>query len=165
MIGAFLVLALVTAERVGELWLAQHNTRRLLANGAVAHADEHYPLLIALHAAWLAGLWLFAWDRPLDLLWLGAFGLLQILRVWVLTTLKDRWTTRIITMPNEILVKRGPYRFLEHPNYAVVIGEIAVLPLVFGLWRFAIVFSILNAAVLFIRIRAENNALAALRGD
>ncbi len=163
MSGAVILLTLVTLERVGELWLARRNTRGLLARGGVEHAAGHYPIIVALHALWLLGLWLLAPDQPISLAWLGAFGLLQILRFWTLATLGERWTTRIITVPNETLVRRGPYRFIDHPNYAVVVGEIAVLPLVFGLWQFALVFSILNAAVLFIRIRAENGALANLR--
>lgn len=163
MIGAVFLLTLVTAERVGELWLARRNTRELLAHGGVEHAAGHYPMIVALHAFWLAGLWLLAWDKPINLAWLGIFGLLQILRLWILATLKGRWTTRIITVPGETLVKRGPYRFIEHPNYAVVVGEIAVLPLVFGLWLFALAFSLLNAGALFIRISAENHALRALR--
>jgi len=80
-------------------------------------------------------------------------------RIWVLQTLGRRWTTRIIVVPGEQLVAKGPYRFLNHPNYAVVVAEIALLPLVFGLWRVALVFTILNAALLSIRIRAENKAL------
>lgn len=163
MIGAVFLLTLVTAERVGELWLARRNTRELLAHGGVEHAAGHYPMIVALHAFWLAGLWLLAWDKPINLGWLGIFGLLQILRLWILATLKGRWTTRIITVPGETLVKRGPYRFIEHPNYAVVVGEIAVLPLVFGLWLFALAFSLLNVGALFIRISAENHALRALR--
>jgi len=99
----------------------------------------------------------------LNLAWLGVFVLLQAMRVWALATLGRRWTTRIIAVPGETLVRRGPYRFLNHPNYAVVVGEIAVLPLVFGLWQYALVFSILNAAVLTTRIQAEDRALAGLR--
>jgi methyltransferase len=163
MIGSVILLALVTAERLGELWLARRNTRQLLARGAVEHASGHYPYIVALHALWLAGLWVLAWDRPVNLTWLGMFAILQLLRLWVLGTLKDRWTTRIVTVPNETLVARGPYRLLEHPNYAVVICEIAVLPMVFGLWQFALLFTALNAAVLSIRIRAENTALAGSR--
>jgi len=77
----------------------------------------------------------------------------------VLASIGTRWTTRIIAVPGETLVRRGPYRFIPHPNYAVVVGEIAVLPLVFGLWAYALVFSVLNASVLWIRIRAERRAL------
>ena len=163
MIGSITLLTLVTAERVGELWLAQRNTRALLQRGGVEHAAGHYPLIVALHALWLGGLWVLAWDLPMQVGWLALFALLQVLRAWTLATLKGRWTTRIITVTEEVLVKRGPYRFFQHPNYAVVIGEIAALPLVFGLWQFALVFSFLNGAALFVRIRAENRALAALR--
>ncbi|MEA3059220.1 MAG: methyltransferase [Sphingomonadales bacterium] len=153
------ILALVTLERVAELWLANRNTRRLLAQGAREHAPGHYPLIVALHAAWLALLWWLAPDRPVSLPLLGLFGLVEIARIWVLQTLGPRWTTRIIVVPRETLVRRGPYRFLNHPNYAVVVAEIALLPLVFGLWRMALVFTILNAALLAVRIREENRAL------
>jgi methyltransferase len=160
---AFLVLAFVTAERLFELWLAGRNTRNLLARGAMEAAAGHYCLIVALHAAWLGGLWIAAWDRPLNMGWLTVFSILQILRIWVLATLGSRWTTRIIVVPGEALVRKGPYRLMKHPNYAVVIGEIAILPLVFGLVTYALIFSILNGLVLTVRIRAENAALADLR--
>ena len=160
MIWSVMLLAFVTLERLGELVLARRNTSRLLARGAVEHGAGHYPLIVLLHAAWLVGLWWMAWNLPIHPVWLGAFLLLQALRIWVLTTLGDRWTTRIIVVPGAPLVARGPYRWLSHPNYAVVIGEIAVLPLVFGLVWYAVMFSLLNAAVLAIRVRAENRALA-----
>jgi len=162
MILAAGILAFVTVERVLELLLAKRNTRHLLARGGIEVAARHYPLIVALHAAWLIGLWVFAWDAPVSLGWLGLFALLQIGRLWVLMTLKGRWTTRIIVVPGETLVTAGPYRFLSHPNYAVVIGEIAVLPLAFGLPWFALMFGILNAGVLTIRISAENRALRSL---
>jgi methyltransferase len=104
-------------------------------------------------------LWLLATGRPVDPFWLALFVLLLLARFWVIATLGPRWTTRIIVIPDAPLVKEGPYRFLNHPNYWVVIGEIAVLPLVFGLPWVALVFSILNAAALTIRIREENRAL------
>ncbi|MGA7674488.1 MAG: isoprenylcysteine carboxylmethyltransferase family protein [Rhizomicrobium sp.] len=159
MIYAVVILALVTAERVTELFLAKRNTARLLGRGGREVAPEHYPLIVALHAAWLGGLWLLAWDRPIQWAWLALFAVLQILRLWVLSTLGDRWTTRIVILPGAPLVESGPYRFLKHPNYAVVIGEIAVLPLAFGLPWYALAFSILNGIVLSIRLRAENAAL------
>jgi len=159
-IASVLVLAAVTAERVAELVLARRNTARLMAQGAIEHSPGHYPLIVTLHAAWLAGLWLFGWDRPVQWGWLGVFSLLQVLRAWVLITLKERWTTRIITLPGETLVRRGPYRLIHHPNYLVVVGEIAVLPLAFGLPMFAAVFTVANATLLWIRIRAETSALA-----
>jgi len=154
-----LILALVTLQRLGELWLANRNTRRLLSQGAREHAPGHYPLIVAVHALWLATLWWFGLDRPLDIFWLAMFVIVEIARIWVLASLGPRWTTRIIVLPEAPLVRRGPYRFVNHPNYLVVIAEIVVLPLVFGLWPVALLFSALNAAALAIRIHAENAAL------
>lgn len=154
-----LILALVTAQRLGELVLSRRNTARLLAQGAREVAGGHYRYMVALHALWLAGLWGLAPGRPVHLAWLLAYLLLQGLRVWVLASLGRRWTTRIIVLPQAPLVRRGPYRFLSHPNYVVVAGEFAVLPLVFGLPGYALVFSVLNAILLYVRIRAENTAL------
>jgi len=159
MIVSLAVLGFVTAQRLGELVVANRNTRRLLAQGGVERGAEHYPLIVGLHAAWLAGLWLLAWDRPVNLAWLAVYAVLQAGRIWVLASLGARWTTRIIAVPGETLVRKGPYRFIPHPNYVVVAGEILVLPLVFGLWAYALVFSALNATVLWIRIRAEGRAL------
>ena len=156
---AIAVLALVTLQRLGELLLAQRNTRRLIAQGAYEVGAAHYPLIVGLHAAWLAGLWLFGWDRDVSLPWLSVFVVLQLLRVWVIASLGGRWTTRIIILPGAPLVRRGPYRLLSHPNYAVVVGEIAVLPLAFGLPALAALFSLLNGLVLWVRIRAEARAL------
>ena len=153
------LLGLVTLQRLAELPIARANTRRLLAAGGKEVAAGHYPLLVGLHAAWLASLWWFAPGRPINPVPLGLFALLQVGRYWVIRTLGRRWTTRIIVVPGEKLVARGPYRFVNHPNYLVVAGEIALLPLVFGLWRLALAFSLINAAVLTIRIRAEDAAL------
>jgi methyltransferase len=155
-----LILALVTFQRLGELWLSNRNTRRLLAAGAIEHGRGHYPLIVALHAAWLLALWWLAPGRGIDAFWLAMFVLLQIARIWVIATLGPRWTTRIIVPADAPLVRCGPYRLLNHPNYWIVAGEIAALPLVFGLWEVALVFSLLNAVVLAIRVRAENRALA-----
>jgi len=160
---AVLLLAFVTAERLGELWLARRNTVALLAKGAFEVAPGHYPLIVLLHAFWLSGLWLTGWAHPLSRSWLVVFLALQVFRAWVLLTLGRRWTTRIIVLPDAPLVSNGPYRFLPHPNYAVVIGEIAVLPLCLGLPWHAAAFSAANAVILTIRIRAENAALAGLR--
>lgn len=164
MTAAILLLAFVTLERLAELGLARRNTAALLAKGALEFAPGHYPLIVALHAAWLAGLWWLGWDRPIHEGWLALFVLLQIARVWVLLTLGRRWTTRIIVLPGAPLVRHGPYRFLSHPNYVVVVGEIAALPLALGLPLYALAFSILNAAVLIIRIRAEQTALQRTAG-
>ena len=157
------IIALVTLQRLFELWLSNRNTRRLLAEGAREYGAAHYPLIVALHLLWLAALWWLAPGRGVDLVWLAIFVLLQLGRVWVIASLGRRWTTRIIVLPGSPRVRRGPYRFLDHPNYLVVAGEIAVLPLVFGLWQVAAVFTLLNAVILWVRIRAEDRALASLR--
>ncbi|HET9812851.1 MAG TPA: isoprenylcysteine carboxylmethyltransferase family protein [Sphingomicrobium sp.] len=156
---AVLILALVTLQRLGELWLSIRNTKRLLAQGAHEVGRRHYPLIVALHALWLAALWWLAPGRPVDGFWLAMFVLLEVARIWVLASLGSRWTTRIIVLPQAPLVERGPYRWVRHPNYLIVIGEIAVLPVVFGFWDLALIFSLLNAAVLTVRIREENRAL------
>ena len=162
---SIIVLGLVTVQRLGELVLANHNTRRLMVRGGVETGAGHYPIIVILHAAWLAGLWLLAWNRPTNLPLLAIFIALQLARVWVIATLGDRWTTRIITLPGADLVRRGPYRWVSHPNYVVVAAEIAVLPLAFGLVGFAILFSIVNAAVLWLRIRSEGRALVSASQD
>jgi methyltransferase len=158
---AALIVALVAIERGAELIHARRNTRRLLAQGAIERGAGHYPLIVALHAAWLVSIFVFA---PIDegplWFWLGVFLLLQAARLWVLASLGPYWTTRVIVPPDAPRIRSGPYRFLRHPNYAVVIGEIAVLPLVFGEWRVALVFSALNLALLGWRVRIENASLA-----
>jgi methyltransferase len=159
--SAEFILGLVTLQRAGELAISSHNTRKLLAGGAVEAAPRHYPLIVAVHAAWLLSLWIFGRDQPVSIVALFFYLGLQGLRFWVMRTLGPRWTTRIIILPGQPLVSEGPYRFLSHPNYAVVAGEIAVLPLVLHLPLLAAVFTILNAAVLMIRIKAESRALAA----
>ena len=157
------ILGFVTAQRLVELRLADRNSNRLLAEGAVEHAAGHYPFLVALHMAWLAALWWWAPGQPVDLALLILFALLQFGRVWVIATLGRRWTTRIIVQPGAPLVRSGPYRYLDHPNYVIVTAEIAVLPMVFGLVEIAITFSALNAIILWVRIRAEAKALGSLR--
>lgn len=159
MMAAAAVLAFVTLQRLGELLFARRNTKRLLEKGGVEVSPGHYPLIVALHAAWLAGLWVLGWQAEVRVFWLAVFALLQLFRIWIIATLGERWTTRIVIIPGAPLIATGPYRFLKHPNYLVVALEIAVLPLTFGLVVYALVFSALNAGVLFIRIRAEEVAL------
>ena len=153
------VLAFVTLQRLAELWLSQRNTRRLLARGAHEVAPGHYPFLVTLHATWLAVLWVFGPGPPIEIAPLILFALLQLARLWVIATLGERWTTRIIVLPGAPLVTGGPYRLVNHPNYWIVVGEIALLPLVFGLPMVALVFSVLNGLLLWVRIRCENRAL------
>jgi methyltransferase len=155
-----LLLAFVTAQRLAELALARVNTQRLRAAGAVEHGRAHYAAIVALHAAWLAGLWALGYDRPVDRPLLVAFVILQAARIWVIASLRRRWTTRIMVLAGETLVRRGPYRFVRHPNYLIVALEIAIVPLALGLPLYGAVFFALNALALRIRIRAEDAALA-----
>ena len=163
MTGALVFITFLVLQRLGELVLARRNTALLLEQGAVEHGAAHYPLIVALHASWLAAIAVFGWDQPDQPVWLVLFVMLQAARLWVLASLGPRWTTRIIVL-DKPLVARGPYRFIPHPNYVVVVAEIFVAPMVLGLWPVALIFTVLNAAVLVVRIRAENHALATLRG-
>jgi methyltransferase len=156
-----MILALVAAQRLAELVYAQRNTRALLARGAVEIGRGHYPLFMLLHAGWLLAI-VLALPHPAPVYWvpLAGYILLQGLRVWTVASLGPYWTTRIITLAEAPLMRRGPYRFVRHPNYLIVTGEIVLLPLTFGEVWVAATFTILNAALLFWRIREEENALA-----
>ena len=163
-LAIYIILLLVAAQRLIEVVYAERNTRALLARGAVEVGRAHYPLIVVLHAAWLTAIVLLLPPDAVIHWWaLALFIALQLARVWVLLTLGPFWTTRIITLDAAPLVRRGPYRFVRHPNYLVVAGEIAALPLAFGEVGVAIVFTLLNAAMLAWRIRQEDQALAARR--
>lgn len=159
------VLFFVVVQRLAELVWSARNTRRLLARGAQEVGARHYPLFVLLHGSWLIALALTVPAHALPH-WplLGIFALLQLLRLWVVATLGPYWTTRIITLPDAPLVRHGPFRWLKHPNYAVVVGEIAILPLAFGAWQVALAWSLLNALLLWHRIRVEEAALLSRRG-
>jgi methyltransferase len=160
----YAILVLVALQRLGELALAKRNTRALLARGAVEIGASHYPLIVILHTAWLLSvLWFLPYPAIISWPLLGVFVILQGLRLWVLMTLGPYWTTRIISLPGAPLVTGGPYRYVRHPNYLVVAGEIAVLPLVFGETLVAVVFSLANAGLLAWRIRQEETGLMTRR--
>ena len=160
-----IVLGLVALQRLGELVVAARNTRDLRAAGAVELDASFYPLFVLLHAAWLLSLALLlpasaAPSWPL----LAVFAALQLGRVWVIASLGRHWTTRLIVPTDRPLVRSGPYRFVNHPNYLIVIAEIAVLPLAFGAAAIAAVFSAANLALLARRVAIEERALAPRRG-
>jgi methyltransferase len=160
------LVLLVLLQRLAEVAWARRNERRLLAEGGIEVGAAHYPLFFVLHGSWLAALWLLVpADAPVIWPPLVLFALLQAARIWVITSLGRYWTTRIITIPGAPLVRRGPYRWIKHPNYLVVAAEIAVLPLAFGAWPIALVFSALNALLLYHRIRVEGQALAMRRAS
>jgi methyltransferase len=165
MTGAIALLAFVTLQRLAELVIARRNTARLKAEGAVEIGAGHYPLLVLLHSGWLAALWILVISGQAAIWWPAVIGyaIAEVARVWVMVSLGRYWTTRIIVPAKTPVVRRGPYRFLRHPNYWVVAFEIALLPLALGSWTLALVFSLLNAAVLAWRIRVEEGSLAPRR--
>lgn len=148
--------------RLGELSLARRNEQWLLQQGAVEYGRKHYPVMVALRTG-------FIWSMIAEYLIRGAghyslallvlFLFLLAMKAWVISTLGKFWNTRIYRAPDFPLVKKGPYRYIKHPNYLIVIAEIAVIPLVFHLWYTAVIFSVLNACMLYVRIREENKAL------
>ncbi|MBV9557307.1 MAG: hypothetical protein JO254_09515 [Pseudolabrys sp.] len=156
--GTWLVAFLIV-QRLAELVLAQRNTSRLIAQGGVEFGRPHYLLMVALHASWLAALIAAGHARPINPIWLAVFIALQAGRVWVIASLGPRWTTRIIVLPGAAPIAAGPYRFVRHPNYIIVALEIAVVPLALGLPGLAVIFSLANAAMLYVRIKVENEAL------
>jgi methyltransferase len=160
----WIVLTLVAVQRVVELAYARANTTRLLRRGGIEVGASHYPLFVLLHAAWLASMAAFIPEATLPNWWLLAiFAGLQAMRIWIVASLGPYWTTRVVTVPGEALIRHGPYRFFRHPNYLVVCGEIALLPLAFNAVAIAVAFSILNLALLSWRIRVEDRALAQRR--
>lgn len=164
MSGLYLVVALVALQRLGELLWARRNERRLRAEGAIEAGAGHYPLFVLLHGGWLAAILLLVPpDTAPNPGLLAAYLVVQGLRLWTMLSLGRFWTTRILTLPGSPLVRRGPYRWLRHPNYVVVSAEMALLPLVFGAVWIAALFSLANLALLAIRIGAENAALAPRR--
>lgn len=161
MSALYAVVGFIVVQRLAELALAARNTRRLRARGAVEAGAGHYPAIVALHIAWLAAMLIaVAPETPAKLPLLAVFLALQVGRVWVIAALGERWTTRIIVLPGAPRVARGPYRYVKHPNYLIVCAEIAVVPLIFGAWWIALLFSGLNMAMLWHRIRIEDAALA-----
>jgi methyltransferase len=155
-------LGFIIVQRLTELVIAKRNTAALMRRGAQEYGASHYPFMVALHTLWIASLVTFGHDQQIIWFWLVLFVALQLLRVWILATLGQRWTTRIIVL-DEPLVLGGPFKVLRHPNYVLVVAEIFVAPMVLGLWQIAIVFSVLNAAMLYVRIGVEDKALQHLR--
>jgi len=158
------VLAAVVLERGVELWLSERNARRAIARGGVEHGRGHYPVMVALHTGFLLACAAEALvfprpPPPAALLALGGALAAQGLRWWVVAALGERWSTRVVVLPGEPPVTGGPYRWLRHPNYLAVVVEVACLPLAWGSWRTALLFSLGNAALLRVRIRAEERAL------
>jgi methyltransferase len=160
----FLILSLVTAQRITEFIYSHRNKRLLVEKGGFEVGRLHYVLLVALHAAWLASLWWYAWDRPIHWGFVIAYLIVQLVRAWTLMALGPRWTIEIVVTPDEV-AKGGPTHFLKQPNYLVVAAEILVLPLVFGLWWLALLFSVLNGLMLYWGMRIEQKAIEPANQD
>lgn len=170
MTGALILgVAAVAAQRLAELLLSRRNERAARASGAVERGAAHYPFMVGLHALWLIctlveGLLRGPALPPYGPAALIPFLAVQPLRYWAIGSLGPAWNTRILVVPGRKPVARGPYRFIRHPNYVVVVVEILTFPLIFGAWATALVFTVLNAALLRVRVREEERALAELAG-
>jgi methyltransferase len=165
------VVLLVGLERLAELVVSRRNAAWSLRNGGYETGREHYPVMVLLHTGLLVGMLVEAWvrrpDVPLSLA-ASMFALVlasQALRWWCIATLGRRWNTRVIVVPGLPLVRSGPYRFLQHPNYVAVVVEGVALPLVHAAWITAAVFTVANAALLTVRLRVENAALASVGSE
>jgi methyltransferase len=160
---------MVAVQRLLELRYSRRNERRLRSLGAIERGAGHYPAMVALHALWLVSTLVEGLLRGPEIpVWypvpLAAFLLVQPLRYWAILSLGENWNVRILVVPERKLLWSGPYRYLPHPNYVVVTVEVLTFPLIFGVWATALVFSILNAAFLYVRIRAEERALKEFSG-
>ena len=165
MTALYWTLGLVALQRLVELALARSNTARLRRQGAVEADAGAYPLYVLLHAGWLMSLAIFVpAATPPNWPLISLFALLQLGRIWVILSLGVYWTTRIVTLPDAPLVRTGPFRYFRHPNYLLVVAEIAVLPLAFGAVAIAATFSVLNLMLIARRIRIEERVLAPRRG-
>lgn len=158
-------LAALGLERGVELVVSRRNAARAIARGGVEAGRGHYPAMVAFHAGFLLAcaterlLWPGRWPLPAALAALAVALLAQGLRWWSVAALRGRWTTRVVVVAGEPPVTGGPYRFVRHPNYLAVVAELLAAPLVLGAWRTALLFSLGNALLLSVRIRAEERAL------
>jgi len=156
-------ITLFIIQRLSELFIARRNERWLLAQGAIQYGQEHYPFMIALHTLFIVSIiveYVLKGQPNIDWLFLAIFLTVLSFKFWALSSLGKYWNTKIYRVPGVYPVKKGPYKFLKHPNYIEVVCEIAVIPLVFHLYYTAIIFSILNAIMLTVRINVENKVWA-----
>lgn len=156
------ILFLIT-QRLTELYISKRNEKWLLAQGAVEYGRDHYPWMVGMHTLFIVSIiaeYYLIGGHAISYLFLGLFILLLLFKYWVLSSLGTYWNTRIYRVPGTVAVRKGPYKLFKHPNYVDVVCEIAIIPLVFHLYYTAIVFSLLNAAMLTVRIRVENRVWA-----
>lgn len=148
--------------RIGELLLARRNEKWLLQHGAVEYGQKHYPLIVMLHVFFFISLiveYLIVEPASYSLFLFLLYFICLAFKVWIIFSLGKCWNTKIYRIPGFPLIKRGPYRYFKHPNYIIVIAEIAIIPLIFHLYYTAVIFTVLNGVMLFVRIKEENKAL------
>jgi methyltransferase len=169
MLAYTLLIAAVAVERIAELIVSQRNLKWSRSRGGVEFGAGHYPVMVVLHTALLAACLFEAAHREFipALGWpmLAVVIAAQVLRWWCITTLGRQWNTRVVVIPDAGRVAGGPYRFLPHPNYVAVVIEGIALPLVHTAWITAVAFTVLNGALLWVRISVENTALQSLSTD
>lgn len=156
------ILFLIT-QRFTELYISKRNEKWLLSQGAIEYGREHYPYIVALHTLFIVSLiaeYYLSGGQPVSYVFLLLFIVLLIFKYWVLSSLGYYWNTRIYRIPGAVAVRKGPYKFFKHPNYVDVVLEIAIIPLVFNLYYTALIFTVLNAIMLLVRIRVENRVWA-----
>ncbi|MBO0588479.1 isoprenylcysteine carboxyl methyltransferase family protein [Sporosarcina sp. E16_8] len=159
-----IVISIVILQRLIELVVAKRNEKWMRSQGAFEAGAAHYPLMVAMHTAFFISLLaeVILLDRSLSSVWilfLVIFLVAQIARIWCLTSLGKFWNTKIIILPGADVVQKGPYKWVRHPNYVIVTTELLVLPLMFGAYLTAIIFTLLNVWMLSVRIPAEEKAL------
>lgn len=156
-------IAFLVTQRFTELYISKRNEKWLLAHGAVEYGREHYPYIVALHTFFIVSMiaeYSITGGQTISILFLALFILLLIFKYWVLSSLGTYWNTRIYRVPGAVAVRKGPYKLFKHPNYVDVVCEIAIIPLVFHLYYTAVIFTVLNAIMLSVRIRVENRVWA-----
>ncbi len=159
----YLFITLLVVQRLAELYRSANNEKWLLAQGAVEYGAKHYPWMIALHSLFILSLVLeyyLTGGKTINYIFLFAFVALLLFKYWILSSLGQYWSTKVYRIPGSVPVKKGPYRLFRHPNYVDVVCEIAVIPLVFHLYYTAVIFSILNVAMLAVRLKVENRVWA-----
>ncbi|OIQ72949.1 isoprenylcysteine carboxyl methyltransferase (ICMT) family protein [mine drainage metagenome] len=156
-------ITLFIIQRLSELFIARRNEKWLLSQGAIQYGQGHYPFMIALHTMFIVSIiaeYTLRGHPSIDWLFLGLFIAVLSFKFWALSSLGKYWNTKIYRIPGVYPVKKGPYKFLKHPNYMEVVCEIAIIPLVFHLYYTAIIFTLLNAVMLWVRIGVENEVWA-----
>jgi len=162
MMAFILFISFIILLRIGELILSLRNEVWLLQNGAIEYGQKHYPYIVALHVLFIISLiieYSTKQTASFSLFFLVVYLLLLILKAWVITSLGKFWNTKIYHIQDFTLIKNGAYKYVKHPNYLIVIAEIAIIPLVFQLYYTAVVFTVLNAIMLSVRVKEENRVL------